>query len=588
MICNLAIRFWLNFNLSIQEKKSATNINSLPGISYSAGFLFYRIALVISILLVFLFDAANSPLFATDKTIANLINKISQENLRKHIAFLADDKLAGRAPGTNGDSISAAYISSKLKEYGIKPLGKNDSYFQFIPMLGSLTLPGSKLVIHSNGNKRELRFSEDYVLFKSGEQTFIPKPVKLVFAGYGISAPEYDYNDYANIDVEGKIVVILAGEPKSQHDLFFEGYKETVHSLPELKHRVALSRGAAGTIIIPNPEVYELYNWVSARNNFLFEDVSLPYSPASRLSILINPESADLLFESGKVSLYDIYNMHKSGYVKSFEMNSEMTFRGEFIEREFISSNIAGIIQGSCRKLRDSYILLSAHFDHLGIGPAFKGDSIYNGAYDNAAGVAALLEIARVVKEYNIQTKRSHVFLFTAAEEKGLLGSQYYCDYPLLPLYKSIANINVDGLAMFGDFYEVTAIGADFSNIEVFIQNALENAEVKLGKLPPVFLREQPFNSSDQLSFAKSGIPSVLILDLPNDLTLEKFFNYAANVYHTPFDELSQDTDFRSAAKHTALILKVLLEIADSEKEPQWLSNSPYINARLRSKAEGK
>lgn len=524
---------------------------------------------------------------AESKPLSIIQKDISKDNLKRHIEYLSSDKLQGRSCGTEGENMAAEYLSSEFSVCGLMPIGSNNKYFQYIPMHSSFTLPATKLTIYNNGDTAALSYGTDYVLFKSGEQTYIPKPVELVFAGYGIIAPEYDYNDYNNIQVEGKIAVMFAGEPISNIDNFFAGKNITIYSYPELKHRLALSRGAAGTIIIPNPDGNDMYDWNSVSNNFLFEDVALAYSVASRLSVLINPAKAAGLFAGSKYSIQELMLMHNSGHLASFDMKCKISFRGEFRERDFIAKNIISMIPGSDKNLKSSYIIVSAHYDHLGIGPAINGDSIYNGAFDNAAGVSALLEIARYINS-NERPKRSLIFLLTTGEEKGLLGSGYYCDNPVAPLYKTIANINIDGLAMFGNFNSITLIGTEYSDLGNFAKKAVINDGITIGEIPAIFYQNESFNFSDQLSFSKAGIPSALILDLPveNEKNLQKFINYSESIYHTPFDDISQEIDLDAATKHIAILIKTIYEIANSETAPKWNSDSPFINARLRSQAE--
>jgi Zn-dependent M28 family amino/carboxypeptidase len=280
--------------------------------------------------------------------------------------------------------------------------------------------------------------------------------------------------------------------------------------------------------------------------------------------------------------------------MRSFDLKTKLSFKGEFKRRDFVASNVIGLIEGSDEELRDSYIIVSAHYDHLGIGEAVKGDSIYNGVFDNAAGTAAVLELAKVFASKSIRTKRSIIFLLLTGEEKGLLGSIYYTDHPIKPLYKTIANINIDGVASFDIFKSIVAVGSEYSTLKNNIEHSAEKMNLSIVPIPSQFVESESFNRSDQIAFANAGIPSVLVLDAPDYVNIsktdaiEKFIYYNQNVYHTPFDDLQQPINYDAVNQHLELLFDIIYSLANSESEPEWNSGAPFINARLRSKAEKK
>jgi Zn-dependent M28 family amino/carboxypeptidase len=239
-------------------------------------------------------------------------------------------------------------------------------------------------------------------------------------------------------------------------------------------------------------------------------------------------------------------------------------------------------------------VIISAHYDHLGIGPAVNGDSVYNGALDNAIGVSVLLELAKTFAELSSPPKRSIIFLSLTGEEKGLLGSSYYTDNPLVPLYKTIANINIDGIAFFRDFESIVGIGSEYSTLESYLNKTASGLNLSVEGVPPEFKGFEAFNQSDQVSFAYAGIPSILVLEgLKNknknrEEVLNAFIDYILNRYHSPFDDLNQDIDYIAAAQHANVLFDLMFAIANSEDTPEWNSGSPFINARLRSIAEKK
>ena len=393
---------------------------------------------------------------------------ISANNIQHHLEMLANDSLEGRAVGTKGAEIAANYISNSFSNLKLKSIAKDNSYFQNIPMHGSNPLSNSELVFILDKDTMHLAFAEDYFLYRSGQQTFMPTFLPIVFVGYGIVAPEFDYNDYQSVDVEGKIVVYLDGEPISDDEEFFDGPLPTIYSNAESKRRIAFARGCAGTIQIAT-ESYE--NWDDVKNDFQFEDVTLAYTVSGNLNILLNLHEADKLFFGSEYSFNDVIEMHNRQSIKSFDLKTKMRFRGVFKERDFISSNVIGMIEGSDPELKNTYLIISAHYDHLGIGEPVKGDSIYNGALDNALGVSVLLELAKSFSSLESRPKRSIIFIATTGEEKGLLGSIYYTDNPLVPLHKTIANVNIDGIAMFRDFSSIVGIGMEYSTLDRFLNN---------------------------------------------------------------------------------------------------------------------
>lgn len=527
----------------------------------------------------------------SDNSFYKVFNSISASEIKKHLQILAHDSLEGRSVGTIGCSIAADYLSDQYSKYGLKKITSDKSYFQNIPMHGSIPLNNSELMLIAGQDTFHLKYSTDYFLYRCGQQTFIPLPQQLVFVGYGIVASEFDYNDYQSVDVEGKIVVYLDGEPGSDDEDYFDGKYPTIYSYPESKRRIAISRGASGTIQIPI-EYFE--NWAKIQNDFSFEDVTLAYSVSSSLSLLINPVAAKTLFEGSKYSFNKIVEMISSNSIESFPLNTKLKFKGEFKERDFLSSNVIGMIEGSDKELKDSYLILSAHYDHLGIGPVINGDSIYNGALDNAIGVSVLLELTKAFSSLKVKPKRSIIFIATTGEEKGLLGSSYYTDNPVVPLYKTIANVNIDGIAMFRDFESIVAIGSELSTLENWLSSTADKYQLELQSIPQQFRSVDAFNKSDQLAFALAGIPSILLLEgtknksKTEEKVLEAFIDYYLSYYHSPFDDLNQNIDFEAAAKHAKVIFDFCFNLANSIDTPEWKQGSQFINARLRSIAEEK
>jgi len=531
-------------------------------------------------------------------SVHEAIKSISGNSLYQHLTFLGSDSLAGRGTGTRGGEIAAAYIAEELARLNIQPAGDDHSYYQQIPMHGSRPLPGSNFQIISKRGEKRLELGKDYLLYNTGAQTFVPKPVPLVFVGYGIVAPEYDHNDYQALNVVGKIVVFLSGEPASNEPSYFAGSQPTFYSFPETKQKMALARGAVGSIMIPTPRQEAGRDWQAWLNEFAFEDVSLFYSVTGNLSVVVNPETANLLFEEAPYSLKQIFNMEAANNLRSFQLAVSASFRGSFQQRDFLSPNAVGLLHGSDAQLKDSYVIISAHYDHLGVGPAqrpfraVEPDSIYNGVFDNAAGVAAVLEIARVLAALPEKPKRSVLFLFLTGEEKGLLGSSYYVDHPVVPLYKTIANLNVDGLAMFDTFNDVVGVGAELSTLGNLLEQIAGELGLRVAPIPAPFPSLVSFARSDQITFAKAGVPALLVMEGPDyrhtshEAGLQRLIKWGQEIYHTPFDDLRQPINLTAAEQHTQVLFALCFALANIDYVPQWKKGVPYLAARLQAIAE--
>ncbi|HAB52135.1 MAG: hypothetical protein A2315_00910 [Ignavibacteria bacterium RIFOXYB2_FULL_35_12] len=520
------------------------------------------------------------------------VHLFSKNNLRDYLNFLGSDSLQGRGTGSLGEEISAKFIADKFSELGLKSLRADNSYFQYIPMHGSIPQPESELKIIYQDESYSLKLNKDYLLYTSGEQTFIPSTSPLVFVGYGIIAPEFDYTDYQQIDVQGKIVVFLEGEPHSGADYYFNGETPTIYSLPEAKQRIALACGALGSILILSDENYLNDKWIKTSNEFSFETVTLASSANKNLSILMNPEAAKNLFRNSLFSLSHIYKMHDDNNMRSFHLNCELSFKGIFKERDFLSPNIIGMLEGNDAAKKENYIIISAHYVHLGIGPTINGDSIHNGVLDNALGVSGLLELARAFSQVRPKLDRSIIFLCLTAEEKGLLGSHYYVSSPVVPLYKCIGNVNIDGLAVYDVFNSVVGIGSQYSSLLEVLNEVSIKQGLLLTDIPTQFENWLSYYKSDQASFAQAGIPSILVYEGidPKYQSIEDalswFFNYSQNIYHSPFDDLNQSINLNATFQHLILLYSFISTLADSDKVPEWNEDSPFLKARLRSIAE--
>lgn len=544
-----------------------------------------RAALLCLALLLVLPPAAAQPRITT---------VIDADALRTHMMVLADDSLEGRSAGSRGIERAAVYLEQQLRSFGLARVPGAAGYRQTFPLHGSTPAAGTEFTLFAPKDSYSLRLQEDYVLYSAGAQTFTPASVRMVFAGYGIIAPEYDYNDYQSIDVTNAIVVFLSGEPESADTTYFDGPQLTAHSSFTLKQKTALARGARGSILIASPSDRSMDDWYEQQRHFLFEEVRLLFTPSENLNILLNPKLSPFLFTDAPYSFDEVAAFSARGRMKSFPLILRASFQGQFRERDFLSSNILGMIEGRDPSLRGSYLLLTAHYDHLGIGPAVDGDSVYNGAFDNASGVAALLEIARTIAADTLRPRRSILFAFLTGEERGFLGSQYYCLNPAVPLSATAANINIDGISLFERTRSVIGVGAEYSTLGSELERSMAAVAIAVERIPAELFRLEPFRNSDQFMFAQAGIPSMLVSEglqyerTPYAAGLVRFTSWMEERYHTPADDMHQAMDFSAAAQHTSLIRRFIMDLADAPDEPQWFSDSPFRHARLRSPKEGK
>jgi hypothetical protein len=515
------------------------------------------------------------------------------EGIARHVRALGSDEFEGRAVGTPGGERTVEYLVAELTRLGLEPAG-TDGYLQPVPLHGMRPRPSSDLVIVSGCGAERPRLDADYQLFAGGVSTFLPRPVDAVFVGYGIVAPEFDHSDYLGVDVNGKVAVVLSGEPVSSDPDYFDADRPTIYSAPESKQRTALSRGARGTLILPSGQEPPFKDWDYWRRQFAFEHVTLAYGVPRHFAALLRPEFGPALFCGAATSFAEVLQAEKTNQVRSFELDSAVRFRGVFDQRDFLSHNVAGVLRGSDPELADSYVLVTAHHDHLGIGPPLDGDDVYNGVVDNALGVAGVLELARALAQAELRPRRSILFVFLTGEEHGLLGASYYTDHPLVPLHTTVANVNVDGLAHFGPFRDVLGVGAQLSTLGEVLAATAAELGLALSPIPAEFERIDSFAFSDQAAFAEAGVPAILVqegFDWPGytrEEALRRFARWGRSRYHTPRDDLSQPLDFAAAARHLELIGSLVGRLADDDDAPTWHPGSAFARARLRSQAEGR
>ena len=529
-------------------------------------------------------------LLGCQTTTENSDVAISEESLKAHIQVLSSDDFQGRKPFTEGETKTVSYLTDQFKVYGLEP-GNADSYTQEVPLVELTAIPSETMTIAGNGQKIELNVLDDFVAYTERvvEEASL-NASELVFAGYGVVAPEYDWNDYEGLNVEGKTVVVLVNDPgfASGDSTFFKGETMTYYGRWTYKYEEAARQGAAGCLII-HETVPAGYPWLVVRNSWSGASLYLDQSGENyQPDILgwITRDAAIKIFEASGQDMKNYAKMSRSDDFKPFSLglNASVSVKNE-IKRDQ-SQNVIAKITGSERP--DEYVIYSAHWDHLGVGQEIDGDSIYNGAHDNASGTATMLGIAEAMSKMDQKPKRTVVFLAVTAEEQGLLGSKHYAQNPIYPPAQTVANINMDGITAWGPMKDLTVVGYGQSELEDIAESvAQEQGRYILADPDP---GKGYFFRSDHFQFAKVGIPALYASGGYEHMTKGVDYVdslnqvYLSTQYHRPQDEYDADSwTFDGMALDGELLMKVGLDIANSESWPQWKEGSEFKAIREAS-----
>jgi hypothetical protein len=536
--------------------------------------MFKRFSFIAAALLTCAIAVAES---AMPTPSAETMQLIRPDAIRAHMQFLSDDLMEGRETGTRGYMLAANYIRSQFQSIGLKPGGVNGSYFQQVPLRRSrLVRDQSSLVVKRNGKQTKLIWDQNFAMRGSTlyEKTGVEAPV--VFVGYGVSAPQFNHDDYAGADVKGKIVMALYGAPESLPS------SERAHFSPtDQKEKMAAAHGAVGLLMVWAGESEKrtpfkrFVGFVQSPRMRWLDPQGQPIdvTPSIRGEAYLSSDTARTLFEGAPQTFDHALAAAAGGKIQTFVLPIIAAINTVTQFENLQSPNVAGILPGSDPKLKDEYVLYTAHADHLGIGEPKNGDSIYNGALDNASGTAALIEIAHAFATLNPLPRRSIVFVAVTGEEEGLLGSDYFAHYPTVPIDRIVANINMDELPMVFDFKDVVPLGAEHSSLGPMIDSIAksEGLEVSPDPLP----EENFFVRSDQYSLVKEGVPAVAITGgekavdpAKNGAEIERA--WIKNYYHSPQDDMSQPLDFNAAAKYTRLNLALGYAVANQDVRPTW------------------
>jgi hypothetical protein len=542
------------------------------------GMLFCLVLILVSTTLF----AQNS----TDHAAVDLATKVIRpEEIRAHIRFLADSLLQGRAPGTPGYDIAARYVATELEGMGLHP-GVSGSWFQAVPLQKAVTdTAASSLVLTVNGKEQKLADAKDYVLSTwfsnpagKGEtkaEADVSAPV--VFVGFGVTAPDQKYDDYAGVDVHGKLVLMISGAPSP-----FPSTERAYYSDGIVKAKNAVAHGAVGELSIMLPEDWKRYPWewlvpqVQVGEMHWLDKSGAPHDffPELRGNALFSEHEGELLFAGAPKTLDQVLVTARAGKPQGFALPVTAHVHTVAAQAVIQSSNIIGELKGSDPKLRDQYVVYTAHVDHLGICPPVEGDNVCHGALDNASGTATLLEIARAYSRLPQPPRRSVLFVFVTGEEMGLLGSDYFAHFPTVPLKSIVANVNIDGAP--GSFFpmkDVVALGAEHSTLGDEVASAAKQMGYELS--PDPMPEEVSFIRSDQYSFVLQGVPAVDVEDGvkstdPKIDGLAVIKKWLVTRYHTPLDNMEQPIDFDSTAKGAVMNFLVGYQVAQHDAAPTW------------------
>jgi len=509
--------------------------------------------------------------------LADALAQVRGSAVRAHVEFLADDLLEGRQPGTRGYEIAARYVASELHAMGLSPAGEAGTYFQQVPLLEA-TLREGTVSITSAGAPAPVALVEREDFLMSGDVSHTESEVEapVVFAGFGVTAPELDHDDYRGIDVKGKIVAILrdapARFPSEQRAHFASGF---------LKAQNAAGRGAVGMLLLRTPDEEARQPWTRLLQGA--DPASVRWlqpdgTPASTEPTLRGVAAFSLtgtrkLFASSSVTLDDVLAQVAKGRPSPFALRASARLTTRSDHRRLSSPNVVGRLEGADPALEGTYVVLSAHLDHVGIGTPEDGDAIYNGAYDNATGTGVVLEAARALAALRVRPKRSILFVFVTSEEKGLLGSDYFANRPTVPLESIVANVNIDMPLLLYPLGDVVAFGAENSSLDAIVAKAA--AQTGLALSPDFIPEENVFIRSDQYSFVKRGIPSVFLVPGmkstdPKSDGPKAFGEFFARHYHRPSDDLSQPMDLGSVERFVRANVLIAYAIATDREAPRW------------------
>jgi Zn-dependent M28 family amino/carboxypeptidase len=547
-------------------------------------------------LVAILFGVAASSL-AVDELALRLqpaLEAITPDGLLAHIKILASDEFEGRAPGTKGEELSVKYIGDQFKQTGLNPGNPDGSYVQEVPLAG---IKGEPRMSFTVGDRTiELKYPDDFVASSARLQPEIKvNNSDVVFVGHGIVAPEYGWDDYKDANVRGKTILMLINDPaipdpkdpSKPDDKMFKGKAMTYYGRWTYKYEIAAQKGAAAAVIIhetgPAAYPYSVVKTSWAKENYEIDAPNKNKDAVEVRSWITLDVAKKLLADCGQ----DFDALKKSAITKEFRpvpLNAKANMDIKQQIHSFKSHNIIGKLDGSDPKLQDEYVIYTAHWDHLGRHPDLQGDQIFNGAIDNASGVASVIQLAAAFVKLNPPPKRSVLFMATTAEEAGLLGARFYAEHPLYPLEKTLADINIDTVNPWGKTRDIE----DLSNNNSTLDDMLATAAKRNGRVmtPNSQPEKGSFYRADHFEFSKLGVPALYtgggkdFIGKPANFGQQKKDDYTAHRYHQASDEVDPNWDLSGAVQDIDLLFEVAYQVADGNKFPEWRPDSEFKGKR--------
>lgn len=516
---------------------------------------------------------------------------ITQGTLEAHVAFLADDALEGRGPATRGDQLAQRYIASAFGAMGLVPAQGMKGWFQPVELVGVHGHPDALRAVGPGGKAASFRFKDELIAV-SGHQLAESKldGAEVVFAGYGIVAPEFQWDDFKGTDLKGKVLLVMNNDPEGDPALF-AGKARLWYGRWDYKYEMAARLGAAGCIIIHTTPSAG-YPWQVVQTSWTGEQFDLPAQegePSLQVRAWLTEDAAKALASLGGQDLDGLRKAAQARDFKPVPLGVKVSAAFSNAVQRKLTANVLGLLPGSDPRLKDEWVVVTAHHDHLGKkADARPGeDAIYNGAVDNAAGVAAMLSIAQALAALPTPPKRSVLFASVAAEEQGLLGSQYLVANPPIPTARMAADINIDGANIWGRTRDLSVVGLGKSTLDGLIRllAAKQGRVVK----PDQLSDRGFFYRSDQFNFAKAGVPSAYFasgtdyVGRPEGWGKQQREQWEGKHYHQPSDQLSQGWDLSGAVDDARLYFQLVLEVANARAMPSWNKGDEFEAARLKS-----
>jgi Zn-dependent M28 family amino/carboxypeptidase len=505
--------------------------------------------------------------------------EISAQRIKADVAYLASDRLEGRGIASRGEVLATDYIAAEFKKAGLAPMGRRGTYFQPVPLVRVITSRQSTLRAVKGETTLDIPCEEGFSGATQTQKEHEAFDAEAVFVGHGITAPEFGWDDYKDVDVRGKVVVLFTNEPPSEDPKWFGGKALTYYGRWTFKFEEAARRGAKACLIIHTPQTAG-YPYSVVRP---LEGAQLrrePGQPALAFAGWLSSTAGDrLLGLAGRTVEGALKEADTKGF-KAYSLGSRL--EGNIHSRidRIVSNNVVGMVEGSDPVLKSEAVVFTAHWDHLGVGRAVFGDAIYNGAADNATGCALLMELARAWSALSPRPKRSALFLSVTAEEKGLLGSKYYCKSPLIPLGKTALDLNFDMILPLGVPESVVVTGADRTTAWPTVKAAAAKSHLEIEADPRAHLGA--FFRSDHFSMAQAGVPAFSVAigrkirGKPRDFADRVFKAFNDNVYHSPQDELKPEWDFSGFVVLARFALDVAGDVANADRLPTWKAGDEF------------